>query len=144
MYAYLEEFLHPGSAAAARAAAVPVGETVRTELGEGIFGLEQAYLTKTRAEGRLESHRKYIDVQMMLAGSEWMDTTDIAQLEVSEDLTPDKDLIFYRDAKAISSLRLNCAGMTAVYFPVDAHRGGIMDGTPALARKIVVKVPVFG
>ena len=143
-FAYLEEFLRPGSAAAAQAAAVPVGETARTELGDGIFGMAQAYYTKPRAEGKIESHRKYIDVQMMIAGAETMETADIARLQVREDLTPEKDLIFYHDAREMSVLRLDAAGVTAVYFPVDAHRGGITDGPPTLARKIVVKVPVFG
>jgi YhcH/YjgK/YiaL family protein len=141
-FAYLEEFLRPGSAAVARAMAVGAGETVRTELGDGIFGMEQAYLTKPRAEARVESHRKYVDVQMMFAGSEWMDTTDIALLKVSEDLTPEKDLIFYQDTKETAALRMGRPGATAVFFPVDAHRGGIVDGAQALVRKIIVKVPV--
>jgi len=143
-FAYLEEFLRPGSAAQGQAMGVPAGETVRTELGDGIFGMAQAYFTKPRAEAKLESHRKYIDVQMMFAGAETMVTTDIARLKVSEDLTPEKDLIFYHDSRDLSELRLDLAGTTAVYFPVDAHAGGITGGPPALARKIIVKVPVLG
>jgi biofilm protein TabA len=142
-FAYLAECLKPGSAGHARATTVAKGESIRTELGGGVFAMEQAYLTKLRTEGRIESHRKYIDVQMMFAGVELMETTDIARLKVSEDLTPEKDLIFYHDAREMSMLRLDQKGVTAVYFPVDAHRGGIAEGAPALARKVIIKVPVF-
>ncbi len=143
-FAYLEEFLRPGSAAQARALAVGAGETVRTELGGEMFAMEQAYLTKPRADGKLESHRKYIDIQMMLAGVETMETLDIARLKLKEDLTPEKDVIFYHDTRETSVLRMDQPWLTAVFFPVDGHAGSLALGAPALARKIVVKVPVFG
>jgi YhcH/YjgK/YiaL family protein len=143
-FAYLDDVLRPGTAAQQRAMAVAPGESNRVELGEGVFALEQAYQSKPRAEGRLESHRQYIDVQVLLAGEEFIEIAEISGLKVSEDLTPAKDVIFYHDCKATTPLRLISLGSTAVFFPPDGHMGGLAITTPALVRKIVIKVPVIG
>ncbi len=141
-FAYLDDALRLGTAAHQRILGVGLGETNRVELGEGAFALEQAYNSKPRAEGRLESHLKYIDIQVLVAGEEFIEVAEISTLAVSENLTPAKDLIFYRDTRATSPLRLSGPGATAVFFPPDGHMGGLAISTPALVRKIVIKVPV--
>jgi len=140
-FAYLDEFARPGSAALARLQAVATGESNRIELAGGVFALEQAYLSKRRPEGRMESHLKYIDIQVVFAGEEGMAVIDIARLTVTENLTPAKDLIFYRDSDAASLLRIG-AGEATVFYPADGHLGGLAIGAPALVRKVVIKVPV--
>jgi biofilm protein TabA len=141
-FAYLDDALRPGTVANQRVLGVAVGETNRVELGEGAFALEQAYHTKSRAEGRLESHLKYIDIQVLVAGEEIIEVAEISTLQVTENLTPAKDLIFYHDTHATSPLRLSGPGATAVFFPPDGHMGGLAIATLALVRKIVIKVPV--
>ncbi len=135
-----EECGRPGTALHGRLAAVAPGGTDRVELAGGAFALLQAYLTKPRAEGRWETHRAHIDVQTVVAGEEFLEVADAARLTVEEDLTPGKDVIFYRPFSAGSVLRLSGGG-TAVFFPVDAHLGGLVVQAPALVRKVVVKVP---
>jgi biofilm protein TabA len=142
-FAYVAEALRPGSAAHMRIAQIAAGTTGRVELAGGAFALEQAYLTKSRTEGRWESHRAYIDVQVVVAGEELMEVTDASRLAVAEDLTPQKDLIFYQPFDAGSVLRVH-AGEVAVFFPMDAHLPSLRVGAEAaLVRKTVVKVPVF-
>jgi len=140
-FAYVEDCLRPGSAAHQRLQAVKLGDTERVELGDGVFALEQAYLAKPRAEGRWESHYAYIDVQVIVEGDELMEVTDVKRLTIAEDLTPAKDLLFYRPFDDGSVLRVK-AGEAAVFFPVDAHKPSLAVGTPSLVRKTVVKVPV--
>lgn len=141
-FAYLEECFRPGADAFRRLQAVGVGETERVELGGGVFALEQAYAPKARAEGRWESHRAYIDVQVVFSGEEFMEATDVARLKVAEDLTPAKDLLFYQAFDAGSVLRVK-AGEAAVFFPIDAHMPSLaIGGSAAVVRKTVVKVPV--
>jgi YhcH/YjgK/YiaL family protein len=89
----------------------------------------------------MESHRKYIDIQVVWAGEEGMAVIDRTRLTVTEDLTPAQDLIFYRDSEAASLLRFG-AGEAAVFYPADAHLPGLAIGAPALVRKVVLKVPV--
>lgn len=139
--AYLARALTPGTPEHARVLAVPVGETRRVELAAGAFALEQAYLGKARAEGRYESHHRYVDLQAIVAGEEWMELTDVARLSLAEDLSAARDLLFYHDFAEGSRLRVR-AGEVAVFFPADAHMPSLAVGQPTVVRKTVVKVPV--
>jgi len=141
-FAYLDDALRPGTAANLRVLSIGLGETNRVELGEGAFALEQSYNSRPRAEGRLESHIQYIDIQVLLAGEEIIEVTEISTLTVSENLTPAKDVIFYHDSRATSPLRLSGLGATAVFFPNDGHLGGLAIVAPVRVRKIVIKAPV--
>jgi biofilm protein TabA len=139
---YVEEILRPGSPAQERLRAVPLGETVRVELGDGVFALEQAYVAKPPAEGRWEAHRDHIDIQVVVDGDELMEVTDVERLAVDEDFTPSKDLLFFKPYADGSVLRIR-AGEIAVFYPADAHKPSLAAGSPAAqVRKTVVKVPV--
>lgn len=140
-FAYLTEVFQPGSAAAARLRALGIGETGKVELSGGAFALEQVYNSKVRADGFFESHRRYIDVQVVVEGEEIMELADIARMTVRQPYNPDRDLIIYEDATG-SGLRVR-AGEAAVFFPADVHMPGLcVTRDPVLVRKTVVKVPV--
>ena len=140
---YVARALTPGTAEASRIAAVPDGETVRIELGEGVFALEQAYQGKLPAEGRWEAHERFIDVQVIVSGNELMGVIDASRLTLAEDFRATRDLMFFAPREGGSTLRVG-AGEVAVFFPVDAHMPSLADGEPTLVRKTVVKVPVAG
>ncbi len=140
-FVYVEECLRGDSPAHRRISAVKVGETERVELGGGVFALEQAYYSKPRDEGRWESHHVHIDVQVIVAGDELMEVTDVNRLTIQEDRTPANDLLFYHSFNEGSVLRIK-AREAAVFFPIDAHKPSLAVGSPALVRKTVVKVPV--
>lgn len=142
-FSYAAELLRPGSPARNRVDHLATGAGGRVDLAGGAFALEQAYLTKPRAEGRWESHLAYIDLQMLVEGEERMEVADVARLTVAENLTPSKDLIFYQPFESGSVLRLR-AGEAAIFFPADAHLPSLRVGPePALVRKTVIKVPVL-
>jgi biofilm protein TabA len=138
---YMEECHRPGSPARQRLLAATPGEAVRIELGGGVFALEQVYRTKPRAAGRWETHVAHVDVQTIIEGEETMEIADRARLTLHEDLTPEKDLVFYAPFDGGSALRFH-PGDIGIYFPADAHMGGLATGAPCLVRKTVVKVPV--
>lgn len=140
---YVARCLQPGSPEAARIAAVPEGETVRIELGAGVFALEQAYLAKPADEGRWEAHERHIDVQVVVSGRELMGVIDVNRLALTEDLREPRDLLFFAAHDGGSTLRVG-AGEVAVFFPADGHMPSLADGAPTLVRKTVVKVPVEG
>lgn len=140
--AYVEEMLRPGSEAQQRLNAVPTGETITVQLGDGVFAMEQAYVAKPPAAGRWEAHKVYIDVQVIVSGDELMEVIDVSRLTVNEDRTPAKDVLFFDNGPECSVLRVG-AGDIAVFYPVDAHKPSLAAGEPAaLVRKTVVKVPV--
>jgi biofilm protein TabA len=139
--AYLDELFTPGTPAHEKMKSLKAGETFKRELGGGAFVLEQVYFTKPRAEGVFETHRKYVDLQVIFAGEEFMEVTDPATLTVREAYNPERDAIFYQDAAPASVLFLR-QGDAAIYFPEDAHKGALQVAGPQLVRKAVVKVPV--
>jgi len=140
-FAYVTEALQQGSAAAARIGGLAVGVTERIKLGGGAIALEQAYLPKARAEGFFESHRKFIDVQVIVAGEELMEVMEITRLVTTMDYNPERDLMKYSAAADASVLRMS-AGEVAVFFPEDGHMPSLQWRGPGLVRKTVVKVPV--
>lgn len=143
-FEYLDEVFRAGSAIGERIRSVPAGETKRYELSGGAFALEQAYFTKPRAEGFFESHLKYIDVQVIFEGEEWMEVVGVDRAVVRQAYVAERDLIVYEDVTRTNLLHLP-VGQTAVYYPVDVHMGGLFGpASRGLVRKTVIKVPVAG
>jgi biofilm protein TabA len=140
-FAYISELLEAGSAGWERISRIAPGVTGRVELAGGAFALEQVYNPKPRAEGFFESHRKYIDVQVVVAGAELMELADVASLEVSEPYNPERDFTKYADVTGATVLRMG-PGDVAIFFPADGHMPGLHWHGPGLVRKTVVKVPV--
>ncbi|MDX2187997.1 MAG: YhcH/YjgK/YiaL family protein [Opitutaceae bacterium] len=140
--AYLLDAERKGGDAYTRISALAPGVEVRVELPGGAFALEQAYVGKSRDVGRFESHRKYIDLQLIVAGREFMDIADVGTLVLDEDLTPARDVIFYRAPEAYSILRMH-QGDIAVFLPPDGHRPSLAIEPGEVVWKTVVKVPVL-
>ncbi len=139
--AYAAAALAPGSEARGRLAKLAAGESTKIELAGGAFAIEQVYPARLRPEGFFESHRKYIDVQLIVEGEELMEVEDISRLEVGDAYNPERDLIKYRDTAVASVLKMK-TGDAAVFFPEDGHMPSLQWRTAGLVRKSVVKVPV--
>ncbi|MBA3848550.1 MAG: YhcH/YjgK/YiaL family protein [Opitutus sp.] len=141
-FAYAAEALRAGSPVHARLTAMPAGTSERVELGGGVFAVEQVYHAKPRAEGFFESHRNYIDVQVIVEGTELMEVEEIARLTVAQDYDAERDLVKYAtDVPDAAKLVLR-AGDVALFFPTDGHMPSLrVAGRPTLVRKTVVKVP---
>ena len=142
-FAYAEEALRPGSGVHARLAAMAAGTSERVELGGGIFAMEQVYHAKPREEGFFESHRKYIDVQVVVEGVELMEVEEISRLKVTQDYDAERDFIKYAIEVPDAAKLILGAGGVALFFPTDGHMPSLrVAGRPTLVRKTVVKVPV--
>lgn len=139
--AYAAEALKAGSIEARRIAGIAQGVTEKVELTGGSFALEQVYVPRLRSDAFFESHRNYIDVQVIVEGEELMEVQEIARLKVSEPYLPERDLIKYADNAEASVLRMR-VGDVAIFFPEDGHMPSLRWRGPGLARKTVVKVPV--
>ncbi len=139
--AYLAELLTPGSEVNRRVLSLAPGVERRVELGGGVHALEQAYETRSREEGRFESHLAHVDVQVVVGGEEVIAVAPTSLLSPVEDQTPGNDIIFYAPHAAGSALHLR-AGDVAVLFPADGHLGRVRVGPAARVWKSVVKVPV--
>ena len=90
------ESLHPRFKAAfdflkrAEAENVPIG---RIDLdGNTLYALTQEYDTKPIHDGKLEAHRKYIDIQFILEGEEFIGYAPLKNQKPATAFTPRKTL----------------------------------------------------
>jgi biofilm protein TabA len=107
--------------------------------GNDLFALVQEYRTKPGSEGFWESHRKYIDVQYVVAGVERMGYANLATLAVRQPYDADKDLLILDGSGDFLTVG---AGMFTIFAPQDAHMPCLAAGEPAAVRKVVIKVAV--
>jgi YhcH/YjgK/YiaL family protein len=121
--------------------AVPDG---RHEIdGDDVFALVSTYATGPATEKRFETHRLYLDLQYVAAGTERILHAPAHGLAVEAPYDEAKDIAFYAEPRASSSLLLR-AGDLAVFHPADAHKPGCMAGGRDTVRKVVVKVRLRG
>ena len=92
--------------------------------------------SKTKEEAKLETHNRFIDIQIPLDGVEVMGYTPRADLPDAE-YNAEKDITFY-PGLAESYLTIK-PGMFAIFFPEDGHAPGV---TPDGVKKVIVKVLV--
>ncbi|MBL9202205.1 MAG: YhcH/YjgK/YiaL family protein [Opitutaceae bacterium] len=141
-FAYVEDLMRPDSPALQRLRAIGRGESKKIELAHGALAIEQVYETKARADGFFESHRKMIDLQVVVEGEELMEVVDLSRVAVRQAYDAEKDYALYADAADASQLKLT-PGLAAIFFPPDVHMPTLrLRGVPVLVRKTVVKIPV--
>lgn len=142
-FRYVQDLLRAGSDINQRLKSLQAGESAKVELGDGVFVIEQAYHSKVRADGFFESHRKYIDVQIVVSGEERMEVVDISRIKARDAYSAERDFAGYEDTSDASVLRVY-AGQIAVFFPNDVHMPSLrLGGEPVLVHKSVVKIPVY-
>ena len=76
----------------------------------------QSYDTRPTEECKLESHRKYIDIQVMISGEESMDIADISRLTLKEEYNEEKDVMFWNIPTRMSKTTL-LSGDCIVLYP---------------------------
>jgi len=114
---------------------------------ENIFALISEYKTKSEQEGKLEAHRKYIDVQYVIEGEELMGYSPLGnpafanatagRQQILEPYKEENDIVFYTGDKSFTKVS---EGMFAIFFPEDVHMPGISTGKISDVKKLVIKV----
>lgn len=93
---------------------------------------------KEKQDAAIETHKKYIDIQMPLLGVEKIGWKPGCELqEESAPYNEQKDITFYVDRP--TAYTKIYPGQFAIYFPEDGHAPGIGQGN---IRKVIVKVQV--
>jgi YhcH/YjgK/YiaL family protein len=106
--------------------------------GDKLFVMFDQKPGRGRSGARLESHRKYIDIQLTMSGAEeigWK-RTGLCN-EITEPFKPDGDIQFYGDAP-IAWVAVPPKHFT-IFWPEDAHAP--LGGTGDL-EKLIVKIAV--
>jgi YhcH/YjgK/YiaL family protein len=115
-------------------------EPGKYQIVEGkIFAIVAEYDASNENDFKLEGHRKNIDVQYWVEGSELMGYAPLRNQEVIEDYNDEKDFIFYRAEASFTKLE---KGMFAIYFPSDLHTAIVVKNSTKKVKKVVVKVGI--
>ena len=137
----LYEALHPGLAAAfgfLRDTDLRSLADGRTEIdGDRLFALTQSYETQPLQGGKLEAHRKYIDLQFIISGEEQIGYAPLGGQPPVAPFDTEKDIGFYHGDASLVKVS---AGMFAIFFPHDAHLPGRHLTAPASVKKVVLKI----
>ncbi len=107
--------------------------------GDDIYVNVHGYETLPPEKCRYESHRRYVDLQYCIGGSERIDWHLAETLQPDGAYDPEKDLIFYRPAPTLSTVHMT-PGSFAIFFPSDAHAPKQRDGLADSVFKLVVKL----
>jgi biofilm protein TabA len=105
-----------------------------------LFYIVQRYKTKPPAD-KIEAHRKYIDIQLLVKGSERIGYASANGLEQAVEYDGEKEVEFFRAPKDITFLNMT-KGYFAIFCPSDAHMPGCQMNEPGDVIKVVFKVKV--
>lgn len=111
--------------------------------GTDIFAIVSSYKTRQANAVQFEAHRKYVDIQVVIAGNEEIGWLPVGELLTMQPYNASKDIAFYHHPNA-NYTRLNISpGTFVVLFPRDAHQPSLMVGnTPESVKKVVIKINV--
>ena len=107
-------------------------------VGDDLIAIVERVQAKTKEVAKLEAHRKYIDIQLVLEGDETMGWKPLADcLNPVSEHSMEKDIRFFHDAPA--SWVAVPPDHFCIFLPEDAHAPLVGDGT---IRKVIFKVAV--
>jgi YhcH/YjgK/YiaL family protein len=106
--------------------------------GDDLIAIVEKVTAKTKDMAKLEAHRKYIDIQLVLEGDETMGWKPLADcLNPISEHSMEKDIRFFHDAPA--SYVPVPPDHFCIFFPEDAHAPLVGNGT---IRKVIFKIAV--
>lgn len=109
------------------------------EIKDWLYINVQEYITKNKSECKFESHKKYVDIQMMIDGIEAIETSDIDKLELDTAYDEDKDVMFWKQ-KSNQMRSVISDGSYVILYPQNAHMPCIANDKPIKVKKLVAKV----
>lgn len=107
--------------------------------GDEIFVIIQDYNTKPLSEGKFEAHKKYIDIQYIIKGSEKMGYTYVNNLQSAYEYDETKDIVFFEGNGDFVTVD---EGFFTIFYPQDAHMPGIQSKKSEYVKKAVIKIRV--
>lgn len=108
--------------------------------GDELFVNIVSYTTTTPEERFWEAHKKYLDVHLMLEGTEQIDLNFIQNMQLKEFV--EKDDFLPMDGDKNSSVVLN-KGDFLVCYPSDGHRTAVKaKDEPETIKKAIFKVKI--
>ena len=118
----------------------PVGHY---EIEEGTFANVDVYTTKLHKDCKLEAHKNYIDIQMLLDGVEELDYIAVDGLKVSEAYDANRDVMFFEASQKVLDRVILQGDKFAFIYPHEAHQPQMaLSDQQQEVKKVVVKIRV--
>lgn len=111
------------------------------EINPRVKAIVSEYVTKSVNENGYEAHRKFIDIQYLLKGTEKNCSLPIEKLKETKAYSEEKDAAFYEAEVPAQELMLG-DGYFVIYLPQDGHMPGLSVNGPERVKKVVVKVEI--
>ena len=108
-------------------------------LSEDVFVSVDEYRTKKKEDVLFESHRRYIDLQYVMEGEEYIGFSRYPVKEVVP-YNVERDITFYN--ANIEQLLKADAGHFFIFFPTDLHQPCIAAEQCKRVNKIVIKIKI--
>ena len=111
-------------------------------LGDDVYVNVKDYTSKPETQGKWEAHKKYIDIQFMIKGTERIGVGEIDNYQTTEAYDESKDLEFLAVANDnYQFINMNENDFIILY-PQDVHMPQIAMNTPSYVKKAVVKISI--
>jgi YhcH/YjgK/YiaL family protein len=107
--------------------------------GDNIFAMIQKYKAKNIEDTTWETHKKYIDIQYIVSGTEKMGFVSPNYLDTIIEYNKEKDVERLFGKGDFVQVR---KGEFVIFFPDDAHMPGIKIEGNEMVHKVVIKVKV--
>ena len=107
--------------------------------GSNIYALVQSYETKPEEKGAWEAHRKYIDIQYLVSGTERMGCANLEAMTVCREYTEAEDYLLLEGK---GNFFLIEPKNFVIFMPQDVHMPGSAATRPQVVKKVVVKVRI--
>ncbi|MBB6479979.1 YhcH/YjgK/YiaL family protein [Spirochaeta isovalerica] len=110
--------------------------------GDRVFALVQEYDTLSSEQKMMESHRKYMDLQIPISGSEEMGFAYPEQVREIQAYDETVDIALFKP-ESYQTFRVD-AGSFAIFHPGELHMPGcsVVSKGSEKVRKIVIKVKI--
>lgn len=108
--------------------------------GLDVFAIISRYETVKTDAPKFEYHRRYIDIQYVVSGTETIGWIPAKRMTVAEEYDIEKDICFGTAPNKETTLVRLQAGQLAVFYPEDGHAPKLSADSPSQVFKIVVKV----
>ncbi len=109
--------------------------------GDSVFATVSKSPSRAPETAQFESHRKYIDIQCLIAGAEIIGVAPVDQLTVCSPYNEAKDIMFYSLPKQFENIEMH-PGHFVVFFPEHGHLPLCHFNGVHEIHKVVVKMKV--
>ncbi len=94
---------------------------------------------ETKSIQKLEAHKKYIDIQILVSGEEYMGYTNIENTKVAQEYSQEKDVMFLTgEVDKIKATNKNFL----IFYPQDAHMPALAITEPMQVKKAIFKIQI--